>query len=84
VTIRFLRSSTRPRSTGRKVEIPQVAIVQCSKIKLVHEHIYRHQASVPVHIDMVAGAEMANKAMERSVPSNPLIANWRGSVGKPI
>jgi carboxymethylenebutenolidase len=77
--------------TGRKVEIPLVAIVQFSGDKLVHEHIYWDQASVLVQIGVlepaglpVAGAETARKAVDRNIPSNVLMKNWRSSEGKPI
>lgn len=77
--------------TGRKVEIPLVAIVQFSGDKLVHEHIYLDQASVLVQIGLldpkgltVAGAETAREAMDKTLPSNGLMANWPGSAGKPI
>ena len=77
--------------TGRKVEIPLVAIVQFSGDKLVHEHIYWDQASVLVQIGVldprglpVGGAETAHKAMDRTLPSNALMANWRSSEDKPI
>ena len=77
--------------TGRKVEIPLVAIVQFSGDKLVHEHIYWDQASVLVQIGVldptglpVTGAESAHKAVDRNLPSNTLMARWRSSEGKPI
>ena len=77
--------------TGRKVEIPLVAIVQFSGDKLVHEHIYWDQASVLVQIGVldptglpVTGAESARKAVDRDLPSNTLMARWRSSEGKPI
>jgi carboxymethylenebutenolidase len=77
--------------TGRKVEIPLVAIVKFSGDKLVHEHIYWDQASVLVQIGLldpnglpVAGAETAHKAMDKTLPSNRLMARWPGSEGKPI
>jgi carboxymethylenebutenolidase len=77
--------------TGRKVEIPLVAIVQFRGDKLVHEHIYWDQASVLVQIGVldpaglpVAGDETARKAVDRNLPSNALMKNWRGSEGKPI
>jgi carboxymethylenebutenolidase len=77
--------------TGRKVEIPLVAIVQFSGNKLVHEHIYWDQASVLVQIGVldptglpVAGIETARKAVDRNLPSNTLMARWRSSEGKPI
>ncbi len=77
--------------TGRKVEIPLVAIVQFRGDKLVHEHIYWDQASVLVQIGLidpsglpVAGVETARKAVDRAQPSNALMPNWRSSEGKPI
>jgi carboxymethylenebutenolidase len=77
--------------TGRKVEIPLVAIVQFEGDKLVHEHIYWDQASVLVQIGLlepaglpVAGVETARKSLDRTLPSNGLMANWRSSEGKPI
>ena len=66
--------------TGRKVEIPMVAIVQFQGDKLVHEHIYWDQASVLVQIGLlepatlpVAGAEQARKVMDKTLPSNTLM-----------
>ena len=77
--------------TGRKVEIPLVAIVQFSGDKLVHEHIYWDQASVLVQIGLldpkglpVADAQTAHKAMDKTLPSNTLMPNWPGSEGRPI
>jgi carboxymethylenebutenolidase len=77
--------------TGRKVEIPLVAIVQFRDDKLVHEHIYWDQASVLVQIGLldptdlpVAGVETARKALDPTRPSNTLMTNWRRSEGKPI
>jgi carboxymethylenebutenolidase len=67
--------------TGRRVEIPLVAIVRFEGDKLAHEHIYWDQASVLVQIGLlesdglpVTGTESARKARDpRSVPSNRLI-----------
>lgn len=77
--------------TGRNVEVPLVAIVQFSGDKLVHEHIYWDQASVLVQIGLldpkglpVAGAQTAHKAIDKTLPSNALMAKWRGSEDKPI
>jgi carboxymethylenebutenolidase len=77
--------------TGRRVEIPLVAIVQFSGDKLVHEHIYWDQASVLVQIGMLdpkglpaAGVETAHKAMDKALPSNTLMGNWPSSKDKPI
>jgi carboxymethylenebutenolidase len=77
--------------TGRKVEIPLVAIVQFRDGKLAHEHIYWDQASVLVqigHLDPaglpVAGVATARKALDPTCPSNTLMPNWKTSEGKAL
>jgi carboxymethylenebutenolidase len=67
--------------TGRRVEVPMVAIVQFQGDKLVHEHIYWDQASVLVQLGLldtaglpVVGVEQARKVMDKSLPSNGLMA----------
>jgi carboxymethylenebutenolidase len=77
--------------TGRKVEVPLVAIIRFQDGKLVHEHIYWDQASVLVQIGLldpkglpVTGAETARKVTDNSLPSNTLMAAWARSEGKPI
>jgi carboxymethylenebutenolidase len=77
--------------TGRKVEIPLVAIVRFQGDKLVHEHIYWDQASVLVQIGMldakglpVAGMETARKVIDKTRPSNTLMAAWVTSEDKPL
>ncbi len=77
--------------TGRRVEIPLVAIVKFRDGKLVHEHIYWDQASVLVQIGKLdpaglptAGVETARKVQDASLPSNTLVRNWGSSEGKPI
>ena len=77
--------------TGRRVEIPLVAIVRFRDGKVAHEHIYWDQASVLVQIGRldpqglpVAGTETAQKALDNDVPSNRLMARWAQSEGKPI
>src|ERR1700677_4317100 len=57
--------------TGRRVEIPLVAIVRFRGDKLAHEHIYWDQASVLVQLGLidasklpVAGVESARKALD--------------------
>src|SRR5476649_2988012 len=77
--------------TGRKVEIPLIAIVRFRDGKLAHEHIYWDQASVLVQIGQldpaglpVAGVETARKVVDKSQPSNALMARWATSAGKPI
>jgi len=66
--------------TGKRVEIPLVAIVRFKKGKLAHEHIYWDQASVLVQIGLldpaklpVAGVETAKKVLDPSLPANELM-----------
>jgi len=75
--------------TGKRVEIPLVAIVKFRGDKLYNEHIYWDQASVLVQIGMldpeglpVAGIAKANKLVDESLPSNTLMAKWSESEGK--
>ena len=77
--------------TGRRVEVPLVAIIWFRDGKLVHEHIYWDQASVLVQIGLldpadlpVAGAETARKVANKALPSNTLMRNWASSEGKPL
>jgi carboxymethylenebutenolidase len=77
--------------TGRKVEVPLVAIVKFVDGKVAHEHIYWDQASVLVQIGKldpkglpVAGAETARKVTDNKQPSNALMRRWKDSAGKPI
>ena len=73
--------------TGKRVEVPLVAIVRFKEGKLAHEHIYWDQASVLVQLGLldaatlpVAGIESARKALDPSLPSNELMR--RASRGK--
>lgn len=66
--------------TGRRVEIPLVAIVHFRDGKLAHEHIYWDQASVLVQIGLldasrlpVAGVASARKVLDPGRPSNELM-----------
>ena len=66
--------------TGKRVEVPLVAIVQFRDSKLAHEHIYWDQASVLVQLGLldasalpVAGIETARKALDPKLPSNALM-----------
>jgi carboxymethylenebutenolidase len=60
--------------------------------RLPSEHVYWDQASVLVQIGKldpaglpIAGVEVARRAMDRSLPSNQLMAQeWCRSEGKPI
>src|SRR5437773_3275137 len=66
--------------TGKRVEVPLVAIVRFREAKLTHEHIYWDQASVLVQIGLldagtlpVAGVESAHKALDPSLPPTALM-----------
>lgn len=72
--------------TGKRVEIPLVAIVKFRGDKLYHEHIYWDQASVLVQIGQldpqglpVAGIETAQKLLDETLPSNTLMPAWAKS-----
>jgi carboxymethylenebutenolidase len=67
--------------TGKRVEVPLVAIVKFREGKVSHEHIYWDQASVLVQLGLlhgtslpVAGVESARKALDPNLPSNALIS----------
>jgi carboxymethylenebutenolidase len=66
--------------TGKRVEVPLVAIVRFREGKLAHEHIYWDQASVLVQLGLievaklpVAGAESARKVLDPTLPANALM-----------
>ncbi|MET4575797.1 dienelactone hydrolase family protein [Ottowia thiooxydans] len=66
--------------TGRRVEIPLLAVIKFRGDKLYHEHIYWDQASVLVQVGLldpkglpVAGAETGRKLLDETLPSNELI-----------
>src|SRR5512132_2154237 len=66
--------------TGKRVEIPLVAIVRFRDNKLAHEHIYWDQASLLVQLGLldpntlpVAGIETARKVVDNGLPSNALM-----------
>ena len=67
--------------TGKRVEVPLVAIVRFRKGKLAHEHIYWDQASVLAQIGLidaatlpVAGVESARKVLDPTLPANVLMS----------
>jgi carboxymethylenebutenolidase len=71
--------------TGRRVEVPTVAIVEFRDGKIESEHIYWDQASVLVQIGLlhdaglpVAGIATAAKLRDPARPSNQLIARTAG------
>jgi len=66
--------------TGKRVEVPLVAIVRFRDGKLAHEHIYWDQASVLVQIGLidpanlpVTGIESARKVLDPTLPANALM-----------
>jgi carboxymethylenebutenolidase len=66
--------------TGKRVEVPVVAIIRFRDGKLAHEHIYWDQASVLVQVGLldpgtlpVVGVDSARKVLDPSLPSNALI-----------
>jgi carboxymethylenebutenolidase len=66
--------------TGKRVEVPLIAIVRFREGKLAHEHIYWDQASVLVQIGVldasklpVAGVESARKVLDPTLPANELM-----------
>jgi carboxymethylenebutenolidase len=74
--------------TGRRVEVPLLAVVKFRGDKLYHEHIYWDQASVLVQVGLldprllpVAGVEAARKLLDESLPSNTLMPQWRAQGG---
>jgi carboxymethylenebutenolidase len=76
--------------TGRRVEVPLVAIVRFEDGKVAHEHIYWDQASVLVQMGLldptglpVAGVETAFKVIDKTQPSNALMARW-GKGAQPV
>lgn len=70
--------------TGRRVEIPLLAVIKFRGDKLYHEHIYWDQASVLVQVGLldpkglpVAGVETGRKLLDETLPSNELISGGR-------
>src|SRR5438128_11840566 len=66
--------------TGKRVEVPLVAIVRFREGKLAHEHIYWDQASVLAQIGLihaatlpVAGVESARKVLDPTLPATALM-----------
>jgi carboxymethylenebutenolidase len=65
--------------TGRRVEVPFVAIIRFEGDKIVHEHLYWDQASVLVQIGLldrtlpVRGGEIAAQVLDPTQPMNELI-----------
>jgi carboxymethylenebutenolidase len=77
--------------TGRRVEIPMIAVVTFEGDKLASERIYWDQASVLVQTGLldptglpVAGAETARKVLDTTLPSNTLMARWKESAAETL
>jgi carboxymethylenebutenolidase len=75
--------------TGKKVELPHVAVVGFSEGKVAYEHIYWDQASLLVQIGLldsailpVSGADQAHKLLDPRLPSNQLIRRVTDRVGE--
>jgi carboxymethylenebutenolidase len=70
--------------TGRKVEVPLLAVINFRGDKLYHEHIYWDQASVLVQVGLLdpkllptAGIETSRKLLDETLPSNAMIPGWK-------
>src|SRR6516164_193794 len=65
--------------TGKRVEVPFVAIIKFDGDKIAHEHLYWDQASVLVQIGLldrtlpVCGGEIADQVLNRTHRMNELI-----------
>jgi carboxymethylenebutenolidase len=77
--------------TGKYVEIPFVVVVSFRGDKLYNEHIYWDQASVLCQLGIIdptglpiSGIEQARKLLDKRLPSNTLMDNWRSSQDKPV
>ncbi len=75
-------------ATGKRVEIPLVAIVHFRNGQVAHEHIYWDQASVLVQLGLldpsalpIAGVETAKKILDPSLRSNELILRAEAKLG---
>jgi carboxymethylenebutenolidase len=66
-------------STGKRVEIPMVTIVQFEGDKVAHERIYWDQASLLLQVGLlertlpVRGGEIAAQVLNPTQPMNELI-----------
>lgn len=65
--------------TGKRVEVPFIAIIRFEDDKIAHEHLYWDQASLLVQIGLldrtlpVRGAEIAAQVLNPTQPMNDLI-----------
>ena len=70
--------------TGRRVEIPLIAVVQFRGDKIFNEHIYWDQASLLTQLGVldpkglpITAVEQARKLTDESLPSNALMRAWK-------
>lgn len=75
--------------TGKRVEVPLIAVINFRGDKLYHEHIYWDQASVLAQIGLldpaklpIAGKATADKVMDETLPSNELMPAWQESAAE--
>ena len=65
--------------TGKRVEVPFVAVIKFDGDKIAHEHLYHDQASVLVQLGLldrtlpVCGGEIAAQVLNLTQPMNELI-----------
>ena len=71
-------------ATGKRVEVPFVAIIKFEGDKIAHEHLYWDQASLLVQLDLldralpVRGGEIAAQVLNPTQPMNELIRRKAG------
>jgi carboxymethylenebutenolidase len=72
--------------TGRRVEIPLIAVVRFVAGKVANEHIYWNQASVLVQVGLldsmglpVVGVETERKVEDDTRSSNEVMPRWADS-----
>ena len=76
--------------TGKRVEVPFVAIIRFDGDKIVHEHLYWDQASLLVQIDLldrtlpVRGGEIAAQVLNPTQPMNELIRRVLSRTGDSV
>jgi carboxymethylenebutenolidase len=76
--------------TGKRVEVPFVAIVQFEGDKIAHEHLYWDQASVLVQVGLldrtlpVRGGEIAAQVLNPTQPMNDLIRRALDKTGDSV
>jgi carboxymethylenebutenolidase len=76
--------------TGKRVEVPFVAIIQFEGDRIAHEHLYWDQASLLVQLDLldrtlpVRGGEIAAQVLNPTQPMNELIRRVLSRTGDSV